>query len=58
LNELLYNKSTVLTRPSHGVNWERHEHSCLMTHSPLPYPTPPIATPRPNPGVLSAAPCI
>jgi hypothetical protein len=48
LNELLYNKSALLTRPSHGVNWERHENSCLTTHSPLlyPHPTPGYAAPK------------
>jgi hypothetical protein len=45
----------VPTRPSHGVNRERHEHSCLTTHSPLLYPNP---TSSPNRGVLSAEPCI
>jgi hypothetical protein len=37
LNELLDNKTLVLIWPSHGVKWERHEHSCLTTHSPLLY---------------------
>jgi hypothetical protein len=55
-NEPLDNKSAVLNRPSHGVNWERHEHSCLTTHSPLLYPHTALATPRLNRGVLSAAP--
>jgi hypothetical protein len=34
--------------PSHGVNWEQHEHSCLATHSPLlyPYHTPGCAPPK------------
>jgi hypothetical protein len=40
LNELLDNTSAVLTRLSHGVNRERHEHSCLTTHSPLLHPHP------------------
>jgi hypothetical protein len=44
----LDNKSMVLTRRIHGVNWERHEHSCLATHSPLhyPHPTPSYAAPK------------
>jgi hypothetical protein len=40
LNELLDNKSVLLTRPSHGMNWDWHEHSCLTTHAPLLYPHP------------------
>jgi hypothetical protein len=35
LNELLDNKSAVLNRPSHGVDWKRHEHSCPMINSSL-----------------------
>jgi hypothetical protein len=31
LNELLGNKSELFIRPRYGVNWERHEHSCLTT---------------------------
>jgi hypothetical protein len=48
LNELLNNKSAVLTWPSHGMNWERHEHSCLTTHFPLlyPHPAPSYASPK------------
>jgi hypothetical protein len=57
-NELLDNKSTVLTRPGHGVNWERHEHNCLKHISHCSIPTLPLATPCPNRGVLSAASCI
>jgi hypothetical protein len=38
LNEFLDNKSALLTRLSHVVKWERHEHSCLMTRFPLLYP--------------------
>jgi hypothetical protein len=35
-------------RQNHGGNWERHEHSCLTTRSPLlyPLPTPSYAAPK------------
>jgi hypothetical protein len=48
LNYLLDNKSALLPRPSHGVNSERHEHSCLTTLSPLLYlhPTPSYTAPK------------
>jgi hypothetical protein len=49
LNEFLgNNKWAMLMRPIHGMNWERHERSCLTTYSLLLYlqPTPSYAPPK------------